>query len=118
MWTNNQIYDSGTVWRSRGLACLVIVPTFAMQYVIYDPHRRGFWKSPTKVVPSPDKAKVWGQLSAAIAQASIANRSRNVPDHQVPSPHHCDLPDFVVRGYDDCWMCMETHSAPPHHFLS
>ena len=96
---------------SEGLACLITMPTFAMQYVIYDPYRRGFWKSPTKVVSSPDKAKVWGQLSAAIAQASIANRSRNVPDHQAPSPHHRDLPNFVVRGYDDCWMCMETHSG-------
>jgi len=94
------------------------MPTLAMQYVIYDPHRRGFWKSPTKVVPSPDKARAWGQLSAAIAQASIANRSRNVPDRQTPSPHHCDLPNFVVRGYDDFWMCKETHDAPPLHFLS
>tara|TARA_R110000744_G_scaffold210203_1_gene329292 strand:+ start:227 stop:394 length:168 start_codon:yes stop_codon:yes gene_type:complete len=55
------------------------MPTSIMQYVIYDPHLRGFWKSPTKLVPSPDNAKVWDQLSDAIAQASIANRSRNVP---------------------------------------
>lgn len=104
--------------RSRGLAFLITVPTFAMQYIIYDPHRRGFWKSPTKVVPTPDKAKVWGQLSAAGAQASIANRSRDVPDCQAPSPHHRNLPNFVVRGYDDFWMCKETHDAPPIHFLS
>lgn len=32
-------------------------------------------------------------------------------------PHHRDMPDFVVRGYDDCWMCIETHDAPPIHFL-
>jgi hypothetical protein len=87
-----------------------------MQYVIYDPHRLGFWKSSTKVVPSPDKAKVWGQLSAAIAQASIANRSRSVPERQAPSLHHRDLPNYVVRGYDHSWTCQETHDAPPIHF--
>ena len=112
---DNGNYDSGTVWRSRGLACLITMPASAMQYVIYDPHRRGFWKSPTKVVPSPDKAKVWGQLSAAIVQASIANRSRSVPECQAPSLHHRDLPNYVVRGYDQSWTCKETHDAPPVH---
>lgn len=57
------------------------------------------------------------KVYTAIAQASIANRSRNVPICQAPSPHHRDMPDFVVRGYDDCWMCIETHDAPPIHFL-
>ncbi|TYP67353.1 hypothetical protein A9A72_10259, partial [Stutzerimonas stutzeri] len=92
--------------------------------------RHGAWRPATGLVlrrrvagfyaavDTPDKAKVWGQLSAAVAQASIANRSRNVPDCQAPSPHHCDLPNFVVRGYDDFWMCKETHDAPPIHFLS
>lgn len=84
-----------------------------MLYVIYDPHRRGFWRSYTKVVASPREAKAWGQLSAAVTKAAIANRSRNVPPGQEPSPHHRELPNFVVHGYDDSWTCRETHEAPP-----
>lgn len=82
-----------------------------MPFVIYDPMKNGFWKSPNKVVSQPMEARYWKRLSACVTQASIANRGRNVPTGNTPSDYHRDMPNYIVHEYDNEWIFVSTHKA-------
>lgn len=86
------------------------------RFLVYDPHNVGFYKDITKRVDDIFDAKHWRRKHAAIEAASLLNVSRNIPPgHLGPSKHYRDLPNAEVVEFDERWVEIARHPAPPNY---